>query len=190
MTIFQYNCPKYFTILTSTLINQIASFSSSDWHWSFKSFKCQWNACTWNFHFFLMYSHLLGQIICAVDIGWLSIMKTQMYCFLGWLGSGISIISSIWQPDWTKKKNCMGTYVALWSTNSFEILSQYWEAIRKHTDNQLPPDWTATGAVGFINLYFVQILINFMVKQRMAAALMAAGSRGKWQVVSAACCSV
>lgn len=90
----------------------------------------------------------------------------------------------------TELKNCMGPYVALWRTNSFEILSQYWEAIRKHTDNQLPPDWTTTGTIGFIILYFVQTLINCMVKQKMAAALMAAGSKGKWQVLSAACCSV
>ena len=101
MTVSQYNFPECFTVLTSALLNQIASFSSSDCDWSCKSCKCQWTACTWKFHFFVMYSHLLGQTNCTVCIGWLSTMKTQLCCFLICLGSGISVMLFIWQPVWT-----------------------------------------------------------------------------------------
>lgn len=146
MTVSQYNCPECFTILTSALLNQIASFSSSDCHWSCKSCKCQWTACTWNFHFFVMYSHLLGQINCTVGIGWLSTMKTQLCCFLNCLGSGISVM--LLYDNLSELIICPELYLASWRTGSLEILSQNWESIRKQcADNQWLTDWVTTGVV-------------------------------------------
>lgn len=184
MRVSQYNCPVYFTILASALLKQIASFSPSDCYWSCKSCKCQWTACTWNFHFFVMYSHLLEQINCTAGIGWLSTTKTQLYCFHNCLWPSISVMLFIWRPVWTNNlsRTLFGFMKDRQPWNPFPE-----PGVRNKTlCNQWPPDWRTTGAVWFINLWFVWDLKDLVVKRGMAASLTAGGSKNcHWQYLVA-----